>query len=81
MYNLMYNLRVVSCFILGKMRNAAQEAAPDSSEKLLQSGRWEGQYICGFGEGGICAVKHIIFQKASAILVKLSTSHEEQLSP
>ena len=33
----------------------------DSSEKLLQRGRGEGQYIVDFGEGGVHAIKHIFF--------------------
>ena len=58
----MYNLRVVSCFILGKMRNAAQEAAPDSSEKLLQSGMGEHQYI-KFWWGGVQYHEALSLQK------------------
>ena len=65
-------------FYLGQNEKCSPgDSTSDSSEKLLQSGRWEGQYICGFGEGRICATKHIVFQKVSAILVKLSTSHHE----
>jgi len=33
----------------------------DSSEKLLQRGTGEGQYICDFGEGRVHAIKHIFF--------------------
>ena len=32
-----------------------------SSEKVLQRGRVEGQYICSFGEGGAHGMKHIFF--------------------
>ena len=32
-----------------------------NSEKLLQRGRREGQYICDFGEGGVDVIKHIFF--------------------
>ena len=46
----------------------------DSSEKLLQRGRGEGQYICDFSEGGVRAIKHTFLQKVAA-------SHEEQMSP
>ena len=46
----------------------------DSSEKLLQRGRGEGQYIVDFGEGGVHAIKHIFFFQVSAC-------HKEQLSP
>ena len=62
----------------------------DSSEKLLQRGRGEGQYIGDLGEGETHAIKHIFFflQKASATLMKVSASvmkvspsHEEQSSP
>ena len=52
-----------------------------SSEKLLQRGRREGQYICDFGEGGVHAIEHIFLQKVSASLVKVTASHEEQMSP
>ena len=37
-----------------------------SSEKVLQRGRVEGQYICEFGEGGTHAIKHIFFFQVSA---------------
>lgn len=37
--------------------------------------------MCDLGEGRVHTVKHIFFQKASASLVKLSVSHEEQLLP
>ena len=50
------------------------DSISDSSEKLLQRGRGEDQYICDFGEGGIHAVKHIYFLKVSADLVKFCWS-------
>ena len=46
------------------------ESSSDSSERLLQRGRGEGQYICDFSEGGIHAVKHISLQKVSTSLMK-----------
>ena len=37
------------------------DSISDSSEKMLQRGRGEGQYICNFGERGVHAIKHILF--------------------
>ena len=37
----------------------------------------KGQYVYDFGEGRIHAIKHILFQKFSASLAKLSASHEQ----
>ena len=37
------------------------DSISDSSEKLLQRGGGEGQYLCDFGEGGVHAIKHIFF--------------------
>ena len=37
------------------------DSISDNSEKLLQRGRKEGQYICYFGEGGVDVIKHIFF--------------------
>ena len=37
----------------------------DSSEKLLQRGREEGQYTCEFGEGGVHAIKHMFLRSIS----------------
>ena len=37
------------------------DSISDSSEKLLQRGRGEGQYLCDFGEGGVHAIQHIFF--------------------
>ena len=50
----------------------------DSSEKLLQRGRRESQYICDLGERGVCAIKNIFLHKVSAVLMKVSASHEEK---
>ena len=46
-----------------------------SSEKVLQRGRVEGQYICNFGEGGVHAIKHIFFFRF--LLVMSSSCHHE----
>ena len=42
-----------------------------SSEKLLQRGKSQGEYICDFGEGRVHAIKNIFFGK----------SHKERLPP
>ena len=57
------------------MRGLAQET--DSSEKLLQRGREEGQYMCDFSDGRVYAIKHVFFQNFSASLMTLSAGHEE----
>ena len=44
------------------MRTAAQETFfLDGSEKLLQRGRREGQYMYDFGEEGVHAIKYLFF--------------------
>ena len=44
------------------MRTAVWEGShSDSSERLLQRGRGEGQYMCDFGEERVHAIKHIFF--------------------
>ena len=57
------------------------DSISDSSKKLLQRGRGEGQYLCDFGKREIHAVKHIFLQTVSASLVKVTVSHERQTSP
>ena len=53
------------------MNTAVQDIALQIAEKLFQRGsRGEGQYICDFSEEGLCAIKHIFFQKVSTSLVK-----------
>ena len=52
----MYNMRV-SSFIWCKMRMIAQVTGPQITEKLLQRGRGEGQYVWDFGEGGVQAIR------------------------
>ena len=68
-------------FYLGQSQDYSPgDIISDSSEKLLQRGRREGQYICDFGEEGVHAIKHIFFlQKVSASLVKVTASHEERV--
>ena len=67
-----YELRIKFC--LGQNEDCSPgDSTLDSSEKLLQRGRGEGQYLCAFGEGGVHAIKHVFLQKVSA-------GHEEQLS-
>ena len=53
----------------------------DSSEKLLQRGRGEGQYICHSGEGEYMQLSTYFLQKVSARLWKVTTSHKDQTSP
>ena len=63
------------------MRAAAQETTPQIAlEKLFQTGRGEGQYICDFGKGGIHAIKHIYFLESFPRSHEASASHEKQLS-
>ena len=62
------------------MRTAAWETAPQTALKNCFKEVEEGQYISDSSEGRIHAIKHIFFQKVSASLMKLSASHEKQLS-
>ena len=55
------------------------DSTSDSSEKLLQISREEGQHTKDFGEGGIHAIKHIFSQKASTSLVKSLLANKESL--
>ena len=41
------------------MRRQHGDGISDSSEKLLQRGSGEGQYIRDFGEGGVHVFKHL----------------------
>ena len=45
----------------------------DNSEKLLQRGRGESNYMCNFGEGGVHAIKHTFF--AEGVLLVIRSSH------
>ena len=58
-------------FSLGQNRD---QIVPDSTEKLFQSDRRDGRYVCDFGEGGVHAIRHLHLQKFSA-------SHKELMSP
>ena len=49
------------------MRTAAWETAPRVALRNCS----KRQFIYDFGEGGICAVKHIFFQKIPTSLMKL----------
>ena len=60
------------------MRTAVLESSrSDSSERLLQRGRGEGQCMCDFGEGRVRAVKHIFFFSRKFLLVTRSSRHRE----
>ena len=49
-------------FYLGQNEDySLGDSISDSSEKLLQKGGGEGQYIYDFGEGEVHAIKHIYF--------------------
>ena len=48
------------------------DSISNSSEKMLERGRGEGQHICDFGEVGVHVIKHRFLQKVSASLMKLS---------
>ena len=77
----MHNVRVVK-FYLGQYEvYSLGNSISDSSKKLLQRGKGEGQYLCDFGEGEIHAIKHIFLQAVSAGLVKVTVSHERQTLP
>jgi len=65
----MHNVRVK--FYLGQKKDCSLgDSTSDGSEKLLQRGRGDGQYICDFGEGGAHEIRHIFFFQ------KVSASHE-----
>ena len=53
------------------------DSVSDSSEKLLQRGKGEGQCICDFGEGGVHGIKHIIFYRRFLMAMRSSCRHEE----
>ena len=55
----------------------------DTSEKLLQRGKGESQYICDFGEGKcMCTQAHKLFaEKFAASFLKVTSSHKEQMPP
>ena len=37
-----------------------EDSISDSSEKLLQRGKEESQYLCDFGEGGVHTTKYVV---------------------
>ena len=58
----MHNVRVVIKFFEGQDEDCnLGDSTSDSTEKLLQRGEGEGQYIRDFGKGGVRAIKHIFF--------------------
>ena len=61
-------------FYLGQNDCGWGNSISDSSERPFQRGRREGQNRCDFGEWGVHAIKHVLFQKVSA-------SYEEQAPP
>ena len=63
-------------FYLGQSEDYSPgDSISESSEKLLQS-RVGGQYICDFGEGGVCAIKPMFFCRR---LLKLTDASIHQL--
>ena len=53
----------------------------DSSELGLQRGRGEYQYVRDLGEGMLHATKHTFLQRVAAGVLKITTSHEAQMTP
>ena len=65
-----WELRVKFC--LGQNEDCSpRDSTSDSSEKLLQRGSGEGQYVWDFGEGEVHTIKHIFSQKVSTSFMKL----------
>ena len=52
------------------------DSVSDSSEKLLQRGKGKAQYICDFGEGGVHAIKYVIFCRRFLLVMRSSCHHE-----
>ena len=77
----MHNRRLANCFIGGKIRTAARETAPQVALRNCseEAARKDRIYL-DFGYERVHAIKLIFFQELSASWMKLSTSHEEQLS-
>ena len=68
-------------FYLGQNEDCSPgDSTSDSSERLLQRGRGERQYICDFGKGGVCAIKHIFSVESFCWCHDTSASHEKQSS-
>ena len=59
----MHNMRVASFYLGQNEDHSLGDSTSDSSEKLLQRGRGESQYICDFDEGGVHVVDqaHVFF--------------------
>ena len=79
----MHNVRVVNfCFIGGKIRTAAWETAPQVAlRNCSKEAAGKDRIYLDFGYERVHEIKLIFFQKVSASRMKLSTSHEEHLSP
>ena len=78
----MHNVRVANCFIGGKIRTAARETAPQIAlRNCSKEAAGKDKIYLDFGYERVHAIKLIFFQEVSASRMKLSTSHEEQLSP
>ena len=57
-----------------------RDSISDSSEELLPRGRWERSVYVWFWWRGVHTIKHIFLQKVAASLLKVTTSHKEQVS-
>ena len=75
-------------FIWGQNEDCSSEdSISDSSDKLLQRGSGEGQYICDFGKGRIQALFFLSFFPFFFLVESFcwshetSASHEKQSSP
>ena len=81
----MYSVRVMIKFCLEQYEDCSlRDSTSDSSEKLFQGGRGEGEYIYDFGKRGVCAIKHVYyyyFLKVFCWSHEASSSHEKQSSP
>ena len=67
-------------FYLGQNEDfSSGDNTSNSSEKLFQISREEGQHMKDFGEWGIHAIKHIFSQKVSTSLVKSLLVNKESL--
>ena len=65
-------------FYLGQYEDSSLwDSTSDSSENQLQRGRGKGQHICGFGEGGVHAIKHRFFVESFCWSREASASHKK----
>ena len=77
----MDNVRFVCCFIGSKMSTIAQEAAFHIALRNCSKEVWGGSiYAILVQEGCTCNQEHIL-EKVAASLMKVTASHEEQISP